>query len=229
MDAEPLTIAVDAETNVSGLLMLPHSAHALYVLAHGAGAGMAHSFMTAIANELAVAGIGTLRYQFPYFQQGRKRTDPPPICHATVRAAVAEASKRAPGLKLIAGGKSFGGRMTSQAQALVPLPNVAGLAFVGFPLHLAKKPATERAKHLADVNVPTLFLQGTRDELADLTLLEPVVASMGKRATLRIIDGADHAFHVLARSGRKDADVLHELAQAIADWAASLPTPVSKG
>lgn len=229
MDAEPLTIAVDAETNVSGLLMLPQSAHALYVLAHGAGAGMAHSFMTAIANELAAVGVGTLRYQFPYFEQGKKRTDPPPICHATVRAAVAEASKHAPGMKLIAGGKSFGGRMTSQAQALKPLPNVSGLAFVGFPLHLAKKPATERAKHLADVTIPTLFLQGTRDELADLTLLEPVLAGMGKRATLKIIDGADHAFHVLARSGRKDADVLRELAQNIAEWAASLPTPSSKG
>lgn len=229
MDAEPLTITVDAETNVSGLLMLPQSAHALYVLAHGAGAGMAHSFMAAIANELAAVGVGTLRYQFPYFEQGKKRTDPPPVCHATVRAAVDEAARRAPKLKLIAGGKSFGGRMTSQAQALTPLPNVAGLAFVGFPLHLAKKPATERAKHLTDVKIPTLFLQGTRDELADLTLLEPVVASMGKRATLKIIDGADHAFHVLARSGRKDADVLRELAQSIADWAAALPNLSSKG
>lgn len=227
--AEPLTIAVDAETNVSGLLMLPPKAHALYVLAHGAGAGMAHSFMAAIANELAAVGIGTLRYQFPYFEQGKKRTDPPPVCHATVRAAVAEAAKRVPNLHLIAGGKSFGGRMTSQAQALAPLPDVAGLAFVGFPLHLAKKPATERAKHLADVKVPTLFLQGTRDELADLSLLEPVVAGLGKHATLKIIDGADHAFHVLARSGRKDADVLRELARDIADWAASLPAPVSKG
>jgi len=228
-EAKPLTIAVDVETNVSGLLMLPPNARTLYVIAHGAGAGMAHSFMAAIANELAVAGVGTLRYQFPYFEQGKKRTDPPPVCHATVHAAVAEASKRAPGLKLIAGGKSFGGRMTSQAQALKPLPGVAGLAFIGFPLHLAKKPATERAKHLAEVKIPTLFLQGTRDELADLTLLEPVVASMGKRAKLTIIDGADHAFHVLAKSGRKDADVLRELAQNIADWAASLPAPASKG
>lgn len=222
MNTEPLTIAVDAETNVSGLLMLPPKAHALYVLAHGAGAGMAHSFMTAIANELAAVGVGTLRYQFPYFEQGKKRTDPPPVCHATVRAAVDDASRRAPKLKLIAGGKSFGGRMTSQAQALKPLPNVVGLAFVGFPLHLAKKPAIERAKHLADVKIPTLFLQGTRDELADLVLLEPVVASMGERATLKIIDGADHAFHVLARSGRKDADVLRELALDIAAWSKSL-------
>ncbi len=227
--AEPLTISVDAETNVSGLLMLPPKARTLYVLAHGAGAGMAHSFMAAIANELAAVGVGTLRYQFPYFERGKKRTDPPPICHATARAAVEEASRRAPGLKLIAGGKSFGGRMTSQAQALKPLPGVAGLAFIGFPLHLAKKPATERAKHLADVKIPTLFLQGTRDELADLTLLEPVVASLGKRATLKIIDGADHAFHVLAKSGRKDADVLRELAREIADWAASLSAPASKG
>ena len=222
MESAPLTIAVDAETNVSGLLMLPPKAHALYVLAHGAGAGMAHSFMAAIANELATVGVGTLRYQFPYVEQGKKLTDPPPVCHATVCAAVIEAARRAPGVKLIAGGKSFGGRMTSQAQALKPLPNVSGLAFVGFPLHLAKKPATERAKHLADVKIPTLFLQGTRDELADLSLLEPVVASMGQRATLKIIDGADHAFHVLARSGRKDADVLRELAQTIADWAKTL-------
>lgn len=222
MNTEPLTIAVDAETNVSGLLMLPPKAHALYVLAHGAGAGMAHSFMVAIANELASVGVGTLRYQFPYFEQGKKRTDPPPVCHATVRAAVDEATRRAPKLKLIAGGKSFGGRMTSQAQALKPLPNVAGLAFLGFPLHLAKKPAIERAKHLADVKIPTLFLQGTRDELADLVLLEPVVASMGERATLKIIDGADHAFHVLARSGRKDADVVCELALDIAAWSKSL-------
>lgn len=222
MNTEPLTIAVDAETNVSGLLMLPPKAHALYVLAHGAGAGMAHSFMVAIANELASVGVGTLRYQFPYFEQGKKRTDPPPVCHATVRAAVDEATRRAPKLKLIAGGKSFGGRMTSQAQALKPLPNVAGLAFLGFPLHLAKKPAIERAKHLADVKIPTLFLQGTRDELADLVLLEPVVTGLGKHATLKIIDGADHAFHVLVRSGRKDADVLRELAAAIAEWSKTL-------
>ena len=220
--AEPLTIEIDAETQVSGLLMLPPGARTLYVLAHGAGAGMTHAFMAAIAEELAAAGVGTLRYQFPYIEQGKKRTDPPPVCHATVHAAVTEAARRAPGLQLIAGGKSFGGRMTSQAQALRPLPHVAGLAFVGFPLHLAKKPSTDRAKHLTDVTVPMLFLQGTRDELAELTLLKPVIAGLGQRATLKIIDGADHAFHVLTRSGRKDADVLRELAQAIAEWAASV-------
>ena len=220
--AEPLTIEVDAQTQVSGLLMLPPGARTLYVLAHGAGAGMAHAFMAAIADELAATGVGTLRYQFPYMEQGRKRADPPPVCHAAVHAAVAEAARRAPNLKLIAGGKSFGGRMTSQAQALKPLPHVAGLAFIGFPLHLAKKPSTERAKHLADVNVPMLFLQGTRDELADLTLLKPMVAGLGTRATLNIIDGADHAFHVLARSGRKDADVLRELAENTSGWSATL-------
>ena len=183
---------------------------------------MTHAFMAAIADELAAAGVGTLRYQFPNIEQGRKRTDPPPICQATVHAAVTEAARRAPGLQLIAGGKSFGGRMTSQAQALRPLPHVAGLAFVGFPLHLAKKPSTDRAKHLTDVTVPMLFLQGTRDELAELTLLKPVIAGLGQRATLKIIDGADHAFHVLTRSGRKDADVLRELAKDISGWSATL-------
>ena len=219
--AEPLTIKIDARTQVSGLLMLPPGARTLYVLAHGAGAGMAHAFMTAFADQLAAAGVGTLRYQFPYMQQGKKRTDPPPVCHATVHAAVAEAARRAPGLRLIAGGKSFGGRMTSQAQALKALPHVAGLAFVGFPLHLAKKPSADRAKHLSDVRVPMLFLQGTRDELAELTLLEPVIAGLGQRATLKTIDAADHAFHVLVRSGRKDADVLRELAQNVAEWSAA--------
>lgn len=220
--AEPLMINVDAQTQVSGLLMLPPGAHTLYVLAHGAGAGMAHPFMTAIADDLAAAGVGTLRYQFPYMERGKKQTDPPPVCHAAVHAAVTEAARCAPGLRLIAGGKSFGGRMTSQAQALKPLPLVAGLALIGFPLHLAKRPSIERAKHLSDVTLPMLFLQGTRDELAELTLLKPVIAGLGKRATLKIIDGADHAFHVLVRSGRKDADVLRELAQDIGTWSALL-------
>ena len=220
-DAEAITLEVSDKTRVSGLVQCPPNAHAMYVFAHGAGAGMKHSFMSAIAAELAANGVGTLRYQFPYMEQGSKRPDPPALCHATVRAAVAEAARRAPGMRLIAGGKSFGGRMTSQAQAAAPLVGVMGLAFVGFPLHPAKRPASDRAKHLFDVNVPMLFLQGTRDELADLTLLEPLVTQLGKRAELYKIEGADHAFHVLARSGRKDGDVLKELAVTLADWARS--------
>jgi uncharacterized protein len=221
---------------VSGLLELPANAHAIYVLAHGAGAGMKHPFMANIASELAAQGVGTLRYQFPYMEQGSKRPDPPALCHATVRAAVAEASKHADdGVKLIAGGKSFGGRMTSQAQAAAPLNGVRGLVFLGFPLHPAKKPSiagrlgarpstpsTERADHLAKVQIPMLFLQGTRDELADLTLLEPIMQQLGAVATLKKIENADHSFHVPARTGRKDAEVLEELAQTLAAWAATL-------
>ncbi len=183
---------------------------------------MAHAFMTDLANALEARQIGTLRYNFPYMESGSKRPDPPALCHATVRAAVEEARKQAPGVALIAGGKSFGGRMTSQAQAAKPLPEVRGLAFVGFPLHPAKKPSTERATHLSDVQVPMLFLQGTRDELADLTLLEPIVQKLGPGATMKRIEGADHSFHVLARSGRNDREVMAELADTIASWAANL-------
>ena len=219
LPAESLTLDVDGKARVSGLLMLPTNAHTLYVLAHGAGAGMKHAFMGAISDALAAVGVGTLRYQFPYMEQGAKRTDPPALCHATVRAAVTEGVRRAPGMRLVAGGKSFGGRMTSQAQALAPLPEVRGLVFLGFPLHPAKKPATDRAKHLFDVKVPMLFLQGTRDELADLALLEPLTGELGERATLKKIEGADHSFHVLAKSGRKDADVVRELAGMTSEWA----------
>jgi predicted alpha/beta-hydrolase family hydrolase len=179
---------------------------------------MAHSFMTDLANALAARQVGTLRYNFPYMESGSKRPDPPALCHATVRAAVEEARRRAPGVTLIAGGKSFGGRMTSQAQAAKPLPEVRGLAFVGFPLHPAKKPSIERATHLADVKIPMLFLQGTRDDLADLTLLEPIVQRLDPRATMKRIEGADHSFHVLARSGRNDREVMDELANGIASW-----------
>jgi predicted alpha/beta-hydrolase family hydrolase len=219
---ESLTLDLNAKGRVSALWMVPSNAHSVYVLAHGAGAGMNHSFMGAIADELAAVGVGTLRYQFPYMEAKAKRPDPAEVCHATVRTAVAEAARRAPTLRVIAGGKSFGGRMTSQAQAIAPLIGVSGLAFLGFPLHPPKKPATDRAKHLLDVKVPMLFLQGTRDELADLTLLEPIVHELGERAALRKIEGADHSFHVLTRSGRKDADVLRELAREIAEWAISL-------
>ena len=183
---------------------------------------MKQSFMSAIAGELAAQGVGTLRYQFPYMEQGGKRVDPPALCHATVRAAVAEATRLTGNGRLIAGGKSFGGRMTSQAQALSPLAGVLGLAFLGFPLHPAKKPSVDRAKHFSDVRIPMLFLQGTRDELAELSLLEPITQELGTHATLHKIEGADHSFHVPARSGRKDADILKELAQAIAAWANSL-------
>ena len=184
---------------------------------------MNHSFMTDLADGLEGRGIGTLRYQFPYMENGSKRPDPPALCHATVRAVVEEARKQAPGVPLVAGGKSFGGRMTSQAQGAEPLPDVRGLAFVGFPLHPAKKPSVERAAHLAEVNIPMLFLQGTRDDLADLTLLEPIVQKLGSRATLKRIEGADHSFHVLARSGRNDRQVMEELADTIASWATANP------
>jgi predicted alpha/beta-hydrolase family hydrolase len=198
---------------------MPAGARCCYVLAHGAGAGMAHPFMAAVADELAERGIATLRYQFPYMEQGSKRPDAPALAHATVRAAVAKAGELSHRLPLIAGGKSFGGRMTSQAQAAAPLDGARGLAFLGFPLHPAGKPSSDRAKHLADVKVPMLFLQGTRDTLADLAMLKPMVAGLGKRATLRLFDEADHSFHVPARSGRKDPDVRREMLDAFAAWA----------
>jgi hypothetical protein len=217
--AKPVSISIDAGRRVSGLLQMPADATCCYVLAHGAGAGMAHPFMAAVADELAERGIATLRYQFPYMEQGSKRPDAPALAHTTVRAAVAKAGELARGLPLIAGGKSFGGRMTSQAQAAAPLDDVRGLAFLGFPLHPAGKPSADRAKHLADVKVPMLFLQGTRDTLADLTMLKPTVAGLGKRATLRLFEEADHSFHVPARTGRKDPEVRREMLDAFAAWA----------
>jgi predicted alpha/beta-hydrolase family hydrolase len=215
---KPITIAIDAEQHVSGLLLAPANAHACYVLAHGAGAGMTHSFMDAVAQGFAARGIATLRYQFPYMERGSKRPDVPRVAHAAVRAAVAEAARRLPELALFAGGKSFGGRMTSQAQAAAPLPGVRGLVFLGFPLHPAGKPSDERAAHLSDVTVPMLFLQGTRDELAQRALLQPLVERLGERATLCLFDDADHSFHVPARSGRKDAEVLGEVLDALTGW-----------
>jgi predicted alpha/beta-hydrolase family hydrolase len=217
---KPIAFAVDDETRVSGLLDVPPHASACFVFAHGAGAGMAHPSMAAVAAGLAERGIASLRYQFPYMERGSKRPDPPPVAHAAVRAAVAEARRRWPDLPLIAGGRSFGGRMTSQAQAAAPLEGVAGLAFLGFPLHPAKRPARDRAKHLAGVRIPMLFLQGTRDALAELHELEPVCAALGARATLKLIEEADHSFHVPARTGRKDADVRAELLDAMAQWIA---------
>jgi predicted alpha/beta-hydrolase family hydrolase len=201
---------------VSGLLSTPKKATACYVVAHGAGAGMRHPFMAAVANGLAARGIATLRYQFPYMERGSKRPDSPKIAHTAVRAAVAEAAKLK--LPLIAGGKSFGGRMTSQAQAEAPLTNVRGLAFLGFPLHAPGQPSDERAAHLSAVKVPMLFLQGARDDFAELKYLKPVVKRLGSRATLKLFDHANHSFHVPAKSGRKDADVMEELLDALADW-----------
>ena len=217
-DAKPVTIAVDDATRVSGLLQAPTNARACYVLAHGAGAGMNHAFMAAVAAELAEHGIATLRYQFPYMEKGSKRPDPPKLAHATVRAAVAEAARQLPKLPLIAGGKSFGGRMTSQAQAAAPLPNVRGLAFLGFPLHPAGRPSRERGDHLFDVQIPMLFLQGSRDQLALLDQIEPVCKALGPRATLEIFADADHSFHVPARTGRKDAEVRGEVLSRLTAW-----------
>jgi uncharacterized protein len=196
----------------------PEQPRAVYVFAHGAGAGMTHSFMANAAAGLAARGIAVVRYDFPYMERGSKRPDPPKVAHAAVREAVALARAEFPPLPLFAGGKSFGGRMTSQTQALEPLPDVRGLVFFGFPLHPAGKPSIERAAHLADVKVPMLFLQGTRDELAELTLLEPVVGKLAERATLLKLEHADHAFHVPAKSGRKDSEVLAEMLDATAAW-----------
>jgi predicted alpha/beta-hydrolase family hydrolase len=215
---EPITLSVGPDSRVSGLLDRSHKSRALYVFAHGAGAGMHHSFMEAVAAGLAERDIATLRYQFPYMESGSRRPDSPAVAHATVRASVAEAARLMPDVPLFAGGKSFGGRMTSQAQAASPLPGVRGLIFVGFPLHLAKKPSDSRAAHLTDVKIPMLFLQGTRDELATLELLEPVVQRLGSRATLHLLQEADHSFHVRASSGRRDPDVRRELILALVQW-----------
>ena len=215
---QALRLVIDETSSVSALLRAPADAWAGYAFAHGAGAGMGHAFMVACANGLADRGIANLRYQFPYMERGAKRPDAPKVAHAAVRAAVAEAALRLPGLPLFAGGKSFGGRMTSQAQALQPLPGVHGLVFVGFPLHPAGKPSDERADHLFDVDRPMLFLQGTRDELAALDLLQPLVQRLGERATLVLFEDADHAFHVRARSGRTDAQTLDALLDATAAW-----------
>jgi uncharacterized protein len=215
---KPITIEGENGLRVSGLLQRPADARACYVLAHGAGAGMTHPFMAAVADGLAERAIATLRYQFPYLERGSRRPDPPALAHAAVRAAVAAAATQAPGLALVAGGKSFGGRMTSQAQALAPLPGVHGLAFLGFPLHPAGRPSQDRAKHLFDVHVPMLFLQGTRDALAALDQLEPLRRELGSRATLRLFVDADHSFHVPARSGRNDAQVRGEMLDALAAW-----------
>jgi predicted alpha/beta-hydrolase family hydrolase len=217
----PLKIAV-GEQQVSGLHRPAKGARACLVLAHGAGAGMTHPFMEAVAQGLSDRGISTLRFQFPYMENKSKRPDPPPVAQAAVRAAVIAAASLEPKTPLFAGGKSFGGRMTSQAEASEPLPQVRGLIFLGFPLHPAKQPSDKRAEHLADVQIPMLFIQGTRDDLADLELLRPITRKLGKRATLTILEHADHSFHVPAKSGRNDAEILSEALDAVGDWVSSV-------
>jgi len=219
-----LRIEMEGRGPVSGILVWPDKAKSMLVLGHGAGAGMRHAFMEALAEELARAGVATLRYQFPYMEERRKVPDKPAVLTATVAAAVRAArqflaQEAAPDLPLLAGGKSMGGRMSSQAAAAGLLEGVRGLVFFGFPLHPPKKPGTKRAEHLENVNAPMLFLQGTRDELADLKLLKPICKTLGKRATLHVIETADHSFHVLKKSGRSDEEVLRELAETTAKWA----------
>ena len=221
MSSAPVSLTVN-EAKVSALWLEPAAPRSCFVFAHGAGAGMTHSFMTAFAEGLAQRHIATLRYQFPYMEKQGGRPDAPALCHATVRAAVDAAARRAPGLKLIAGGKSFGGRMTSQAQAAQPLRSVQGLAFLGFPLHGAGKPSSTRAAHLSEIGIPMLFLQGEKDKLAEPTLLQPIIAALGRKATLVWAPQADHSFHVPKRSGRTDAEILASLLDSFAEWAAAI-------
>jgi predicted alpha/beta-hydrolase family hydrolase len=217
MEAQHVVIPI-GDDSVSGLLLRPDDARALYLFAHGAGAGMTHKTMASNAAGLAERGIATLRYQFPYMEKGQGRPDPPRIAHAAVRSAAAQARLLAPDLPLFAGGRSFGGRMTSQAQAEEPLPAVRGLAFLGFPLHPAGKPGVERAEHLSRVEIPMLFVSGDRDALADLQLLEPMVAGLGERATLHLVSHADHSLKVPAKSGRTAADAEAEALDAMVEW-----------
>jgi predicted alpha/beta-hydrolase family hydrolase len=219
-ESQSVDIAVGEGQRVSGLWLAPEQSRAAYVFAHGAGVGMRHAFMEATAQGLAERGIASLRYQFPYMERGSRRPDAPALAQATVRAAVAAAARLAPTLPLFAGGKSFGGRMSSQAQAAAPMPGVRGLVFLGFPLHPAGEPSEARAAHLSGVEVPMLFLQGTRDELADLGLLQALTTRLGERASLHAVDGADHSFHVPAKSGRNDFQVLAEVLDAFAAWIA---------
>jgi|ERR1700730_9565195 predicted alpha/beta-hydrolase family hydrolase len=220
--AKNFRFAVGSAVEVSALLVLPAKARWLLVLGHGAGAGMTHPFLESLAGELALADVATLRYQYPYMEERRRIPDSPVVLTATVAAAVRAAAGAAPGLPLLAGGKSMGGRMTSQAAAQQPLDGVRGLVFFGFPLHPPNRPGTKRADHLPDVNVPMLFLQGTRDAFADLKLLRPICNKLGSPATLQVIETADHSFHMLKTSGKTDADVLRELALTTASWADKL-------
>lgn len=217
-----LSIPLAAGQPVSGLYTSTSASRSCYVLAHGAGAGMHHPFLTAVAEGLVSRSISTVRYQFPYMEQGSKRPDTPKVAHAAVRGAVQEAARLNPGLPLFAGGKSFGGRMTSQAQAESPLPSVRGLVFLGFPLHPPGRPSDERAQHLFQIQIPMLFLQGDRDEFAELKLLQQVIEQLGQRATLKLFPDADHSFHVRKRSGQTDAQVQSQMLDAIAAWTAML-------
>lgn len=211
-------LATDSSGEVSALLTRPRGAESLYVFAHGAGAGMRHPFMSAVAQRLADRKVATFRFHFPYMEAGRGGPNPAPVLVKTIRSAVAEAARLAPGLPLVAGGKSMGGRMTSTAAAQEALPGVLGLAFIGFPLHAAGRPSSDRGAHLADVSLPMLFLQGTRDKLAELSLLEPLVRDLDPAPTLHVVEGADHGFHVPKSSGRTDADVLDELCNVLSGW-----------
>lgn len=214
--------ATESKGDVSGILLRPDDAFCLYILAHGAGAGMEHSFMEAAAIGLAERGVATLRYNFPYKEAGRGGPNPAKVLVATVRSAVAEAGRKADGLPLIAGGKSMGGRMTSTAASEGDLPGVRGIAFYGFPLHAPGRDSADRGAHLADVGLPMLFLQGTRDKLANLDLLRPLLVDVEPTPTLHIVEGADHGFHVLKRSGRTDEEVMDELADTFTEWARGL-------
>lgn len=225
--SQAVTISVDDSQQVSGLLQVPRDARACYVLAHGAGAGMAHPFMAEVANGLAERRIATLRYQFPYMERGSKRPDGPKLALATVRAAVIEASRLLPGLAMVAGGKSFGGRMTSQAQAETPLPGVRGLVFLGFPLHPPGRPSDARAEHLFKLKIPMLFLQGSRDALADVRLIRQLAERLGPGATLKLFQDADHSFHAPARTGNKDTEIRSEMLNAIAGWIEKVIVPTT--
>ncbi|MGY3479338.1 alpha/beta hydrolase family protein [Bradyrhizobium ottawaense] len=215
---QELKLEIERIGTVSAILTQPDNARACYVLAHGAGADMRHAFMEKVAAGVAERGIATFRFNFPYMEEKKGRPDQPAVAHAAIRAAVAEAARLCPGVTLVAGGKSFGGRMTSQAQSKAPLPDVKGLAFLGFPLHADKKPSSERAEHLAGVTIPMLFLQGTRDGLADLGYLKPVIAALGATATLHEIEGGDHSFAVLKKSGRSNDEALTEVLNALVAW-----------
>jgi predicted alpha/beta-hydrolase family hydrolase len=220
-----LKLDIERAGTVSALLTEAARPRACFVFAHGAGAGMRHSFMEQVAAGLAQCGVTTLRFNFPYMEQGSRRPDAPAIAHAAIRAAVAEAARRYPGLPLIAGGKSFGGRMTSQAQAKASLASVRGIAFFGFPLHLDGKPSTERADHLAKVDIPMLFLQGTRDKLADIGLVGEVTKGLGQKATLHVVEAGDHSFQVLKKSGRSNDETMTEILDAFAAWLDKLKIP----
>src|SRR5665213_2320835 len=218
----PLSITVTAGTTVSAIAMTPDDATCCLAFAPGAGGGINHAYTVAVCEGLAVRGMATVRYQFPSIENGSRRPDQPKLCHKTIQAAVAAAHELTPALALFAGGKSFGGRMTSQIQAIEPLPHVRGLCFFGFPLHPPKRPGTARADHLSSIQIPMLFLQGTRDELADLTRIKEVLAQLSAPVTLKVVDHADHSFHVLVRSGTTDGEVMRSVLDAVAAWAASI-------